>query len=91
MTPAGEKFRSTIFKLILGTVIAAVSVASPAFAQYSSGKAKLVSGRHSAHFRAAGHYSGSGSLAALPRRIDDPALTGGGSIGYNENLRVNHW
>ncbi len=82
---------STIFKLILGTVIAPVSVASPAFAHHSSGKAKLISGRHSAHFRAAGHYSGSRSFAALPRRIDDPAFTGGGSTGYNENLRVNRW
>jgi hypothetical protein len=23
--------------------------------------------------------------------LDDPALTGGGSIGYNEGLRKNHW
>jgi hypothetical protein len=38
---------------------------------------------------------GSFKLAAqelnVKRSVDGPALTGGGSIGYNENLRVNHW
>ncbi len=82
---------SMVFKIILGTAIAAVSIASPALAQHASGKGQLISARHSAHLRTAGHYSGSRSFAALPRSIDDPALTGGGSIGYNENLRVNHW
>lgn len=82
---------SMVFKIILGTAIAAVSIASPALAHYGSGKAQLISGRHSAHHRTAHYYSGSRSFAALPRSIDDPALTGGGSVGYNENLRVNHW
>ncbi len=82
---------SIIFKIILGTAIVAVSIASPALAQYGSGKGQLISVRHSGHFRTAGHYRGSRSFAALPGSIDDPALTGGGSIDYNENLRVNHW
>ncbi len=82
---------SMVFKIILGTAIAAVSIASTALAQHASGKGQLISGRHSAHHRTAHYYGGYRSFAALPHSIDDPALTGGGSIGYNENLRVNHW
>jgi hypothetical protein len=81
---------STIFKIILGTAIAAVSIASPAFAQYTSQKGHLATVRHSGHVRTASHRSGLSSFASLPRS-DDPAITGGGSIGYNESLRLNHW
>jgi len=42
---------STIFKIILGTAIAAVSIASPALAQYASEKGQLTSVRHSGHVR----------------------------------------
>jgi hypothetical protein len=82
---------STIFKIILGTAIAAVSIASPAFAQYTSQKGHLATVRHSGHVRTATHRSGLGSFASLPRTVDDPATTGGGSIGYNERLRLNQW
>jgi hypothetical protein len=46
---AGGKFMSTIFKIILGTAIAAVSIASPAFAQYTSQKGHLATVHHSGH------------------------------------------
>ena len=82
---------STIFKIILGTAIVAVSIASPALAQYASEKSHLSSVRHSGHVRTASHRSGLSSFASLPRSVDDPAIAGGGSIGYNESLRLNHW
>ena len=82
---------SPIFKIILGTAITAVSIASPAFAQYTSQKGHLATIRHSGHVRTAGHRSGLSSFASLPRSVDDPAITGGGSFGYNESLRLNHW
>ncbi|MBO0717203.1 MAG: hypothetical protein J2P55_07715 [Rhizobiales bacterium] len=82
---------STIFKIILGTAIAAASIASPALAQHASQKGHLASVRHSGHVRTANHRSGLRSFASVPRSVDDPAVTGGGSIGYNESLRLNHW
>jgi hypothetical protein len=89
--PQEKNIMSTIFKVILGTAIAAVSIASPALAQYASEKGQLISVRHSGHVRTASHRSALRSFASIPRSVDGPALTGGGSIGYNENLRVNHW
>src|SRR5262245_8368113 len=50
--PAGGKFMSTIFKIIIGTAIAAAGIASPALAQYASEKGKLISVRHSGHVKA---------------------------------------
>jgi len=38
--------------------------------------------------------SGLNAFASVPRTasgIDSPALTGGGSFGYNESLRTNEW
>ena len=38
--------------------------------------------------------SGLNAFASVPRvssGIDSPALTGGGSTGYNENLRTEQW
>jgi hypothetical protein len=89
--PAGEKFMSTIFKIILGTAIAAASIASPALAQAASEKGQLVSARKSGHVRTANHRSALRSFASTTRGVDDPASTGGGSIGYNMSLRLNHW
>ena len=82
---------STIFKIILGTAIAAVSIASPALAQHTSQKSHLASVRHSGHVRTSSHQSALRSFASLPRSVDDPATTGGGSFGYNQSLRLNHW
>jgi len=43
--PQEENIMSTIFKIILGTAIAAVSIASPALAQHASEKGHLMSVR----------------------------------------------
>jgi hypothetical protein len=38
--------------------------------------------------------SGQSAFASVPNvsaGSDDPAFTGGGSVGYNENLRTDQW
>ena len=85
--------KETVAKLItviLGAALAAVSIASPALAQYAS-QMGTIAVRHSGHVRLSSHRSGVRALASVPRSVDDPALTGGGSSGYNESLRLNHW
>lgn len=82
---------ANVSKVILGVAIAVVSIASPAFAQYASQSGPSISAHHSKHFRISSHRNGSRAFASVPRSVDDPALTGGGSIGYNENLRLNQW
>jgi len=89
--PQEKTIVSTIFKVILGTAIAAVSIASPAFAQHASGKNQLISVRHGGHVKTARHHGGVRLFASAAQSVDDPALTGGGSIGYNANLRLNRW
>jgi len=78
-------------KIILGTAIAAVSIASPALAQHASEKGHLMSVRHTGHVRAVTHLSALRSFASITRGLDDPASTGGGSMRYNASLRLNHW
>jgi hypothetical protein len=42
----------------------------------------------------AAHRNGLNAFASVPRAasaVDDPTLTGGGSIGYDEDLRTNEW
>ena len=77
---------SGVARLGLFAVVAAVGMASPAFAQTSH--------QHEVR-RSLGttgdHQSGLNAFAAVPRNIDSPALTGGGSTGYNESLRTNQW
>ena len=68
-------------KVIVSAAIV-VSIASPALAKHIGQKAGHTLLRHGAAVHA---------FASRPRSIDDPALTGAGSIGYNENLRVNRW
>ena len=89
--PQEENIVSTIFKIILGTAIAAVSIASPALAQHASEKGHLMSVRHTGHVRAVTHRSALRSFASITRGVDDAASTGGGSMGYNASLRLNHW
>jgi len=91
VTPQEENIMSTIFKIILGTAIAAVSIASPALAQHASEKDHLMSVRHTGHVRAVTHLSALRSFASITRGVDDPASTGGGSMGYNASLRLNRW
>jgi hypothetical protein len=72
---------ASLAKMILSAAIAA-SIASPALAKHLGKTGAHISLRHGVAVHA---------LASIPRSIDDLARTGGGSIGYNENLRVNHW
>jgi hypothetical protein len=82
---------ANVSKVILGVAIAAVSIAPPAFAQYASQSSPSISAHHGKHLRISSHRSGSRAFASAPRSVDDPAVTGGGSVGYNENLRLNQW
>ncbi len=65
-----------IAKLAL-VAIAAAGIAAPALAQsYNPPLA---------------HQSGRTAFAMVPGSVVSPAATGGGSIGYNENLRRDQW
>ena len=77
---------ANVSKVILGAAIAAVSIASPALAAH---KGKPTS----AHGYVTQSSQGSGvrAFASVPRSVDDPAVTGGGSVGYNQSLRLNQW
>ena len=89
--PAGGKYRVDDFQDHSWDSIAAVSIASPALAQHASEKGHLMSVRHTGHVRAVTHLSALRSFASITRGLDDPASTGGGSMGYNASLRLNHW
>jgi Tfp pilus assembly protein FimT len=89
-------------KLILVAVAATLASAAPTFAQsFDSdfGTGNVLSFSNQApvaraeapvrHQGIARHRGGMGAFAMEPRELqssDDPAATGGGSIGYNENL-----
>jgi hypothetical protein len=74
--------------VILGAAIAAVSIASPALAAY---KGKRISAHQNGYVTQSNQGSGVRAFASVPRSVDDPAVTGGGSIGYNQSLRLNQW
>jgi hypothetical protein len=78
----------TVSKLILGAAIAAMSIATPALAAH---KGKPTSAHHNGYVGRSSQGSGVRAFASVPRAVDDPAVTGGGSIGYNANLRLNQW
>lgn len=69
-----------ICKLAL-VAIAAAGIAAPAFAQ--------------SYHTPVAHQSGRNAFAMVPAgdggSAFNPAATGGGSFGYNENLRRNQW
>jgi hypothetical protein len=84
---------------IIITTVAKMASVSPAFAQsfdpeIGSGNVLMLNNQASVpHKQAAIRRSGFDALAMVPRvqagvTSEDPANTGGGSIGYNENLRV---
>jgi opacity protein-like surface antigen len=79
---------ANVSKLMLGAAIAAVSIASPALAAH---KAKPISAHQNGYVAQSNQGSGARAFASVPRSVDDPAVTGGGSIGYNQNLRLNQW
>ena len=84
---------------IIITTVAKMAIVSPAFAQSfdpenGTGNVLMLNNQASVpHKQAAIRRSGIDALAMVPRAqagvvSDDPANTGGGSIGFNENLRV---
>ena len=84
---------------IIITTVAKIAVVSPAFAQSfdpenGTGNVLMLNNQASVpHKQVVIRQSGIDALAMVPRvqagvASDDPANTGGGSIGYNEDLRV---
>jgi hypothetical protein len=78
-------------KKLLSTVAVLTALATPAFAQYAPQDYQTAV-RPSAHEQSAGRQSGLHAFAMVPRgpsasNLDDPALTGGGSVGYNQMNR----
>ena len=63
---------TTVSKLMLGAVIAAVSIASPALAQYA---AQSDSAHHSKYLKKSSHRNGTDAFASEPR--------GGADLGAN--------
>jgi len=81
---------------IIITTVAKMALISPAFAQsfdpeIGTGNVLMLNNQATVpHKQAAVRRSGIDTLAIAPRgkqASEDPANTGGGSIGYNENLR----
>lgn len=69
---------STMTRIVLATVIVLSSaVTATAQARY--------------HYRTPYGRGSLRSLAAPPPLSDYPSTTGGGSVGYNENLRRDDW
>jgi opacity protein-like surface antigen len=81
-----ETIMANVSKVILGAAIAAVSLASPALAAH---KAKPI--HQNGYVTQSSQGSGVRAFASVPRSVDDPAITGGGSSGYNQSLRLNQW
>jgi hypothetical protein len=52
---------------------------------------KPISAHQNGYVTQSSQGSGARAFASVPRSVDDPAATGGGSIGYNQNLRLNQW
>ena len=79
---------ANVSKVILRAAIAAVSIASPALA---APKGKSTSAHQNGYVTQSNQGSGVRAFASVPRSADDPAVTGGGSSGYNQSLRLNQW
>jgi hypothetical protein len=89
-------------KLIIIAAIASLGIASPAIAQSfdpDAGTGNVLAFGYtspaSGHRSIAVRRSGLEAYAMVPRTqsdpsIDNPALTGGGSPGYNDNLRKDY-
>jgi hypothetical protein len=63
---------ATVSKLMLGAVIAAVSIASPAVAQYAS-QSDPISAHHSKYLKKSSQRNGADAFASQPRGADPGA------------------
>ena len=81
-----------ISRFFLCALIAAVAGASPALAQYAA-QTDRSPATQSRHAKIADRESAAGRVYDMvpTNRSEDPALTGGGSLGYNDNLRHDAW
>lgn len=70
---------ATVSKVILGGVVVAASIASPALAQCASQSSPSISVHHSKHLRITSHQSGSRAFASARRSVD--GLAGPYSFG----------
>jgi hypothetical protein len=81
---------TNLSRLALIAAVAAMGLASPAFAQ-----TQRVAVHHVRHHTPAGAQTGSNAFAMVPSfqggSAFSPSSTGGGSVGYNENLRTDQW
>lgn len=80
------------FSKLALVAIAVVGIASPVFAQSSQHRVAM----HKVHrHTVVAPESGINAFAMAPGGADgsvfSPAATGGGSVGYNENLRRDQW
>jgi hypothetical protein len=93
MVPKSPKFlslnnRRSNMKKLLTTLAVLTALATPALAQYAP-QDYQTSVRPNAQDKSAVRQSGLHAFAMVPRTpaassLDDPSLTGGGSIGYNQ-------
>jgi hypothetical protein len=82
---------TAITKVVLIAAITAVGIASPAFAQAASPN-QPIAARHGGHAKMVGRRSGARIFDMVaPTSPYDPALSGGGSLGYNQNLHDDAW
>ena len=81
---------TNLSRFALIAAVAAVGLASPAFAQ-----SQRMAVHHVRHHTTTTHQSGMNAFAMVPSFQGSSALspssTGGGSFGYNEHLRQDQW
>jgi hypothetical protein len=81
---------TNLSRVALIAAVAAIGLASPAFAQ-----TQRVAVHHVRHRTPMGTQTGTDAFAMVPGfqggSAFSPSSTGGGSIGYNENLRKDQW
>jgi hypothetical protein len=78
-------------KKLLTTLAVLTAIATPTFAQYAPQDYQTVVRPNGQH-KSAVRQSGIHAFAMVPSTsasssLDDPSLTGGGSVGYNQLLR----
>jgi hypothetical protein len=79
-------------KKFLTTLAVLTAIATPALAQYAPQDYQTPAPSNGQH-RSAARQNGLHAFAMVPRApaassLDDPSLTGGGSVGYNEMNRT---
>jgi hypothetical protein len=79
---------ATVSKLMLGAVIAAVSIASPAFAQYASQSDPSISVQHSKYVKKSSHRNGYDAFGTVPALLIGMSPYSIAVLADNNNLRL---